>query len=57
MGNILSYFLGITVQVGILFVLIAVGIIISKLKVVTKTGIDQIVDILLYVVTPCLIVD
>ena len=44
-------------QVGILFVLIAVGIIISKLKVVTKTGIDQIVDILLYVVTPCLIVD
>lgn len=57
MDNILSYFFGITVQVGILFVLIAVGVIIAKLKVVTKTGVDQIVDILLYAVTPCLIVN
>lgn len=57
MDNILSYFLSITVQVGILFVLIAVGMVITKLKVVTKTGVDQIVDVLLYVVTPCLIVD
>ena len=41
MGNILNYFLGITVQVGILFVLIAVGIIISKLKVVTKKALTR----------------
>ncbi len=57
MGELLSYCSGVALQVGILFVLIFVGILITKFKIVNKTGIDQIIDILLYIVTPCLIVD
>lgn len=57
MGNIFSYLAGVSSQVGILFVLIFVGIIITKAKLIRESGVGQIVDILLYAVTPCLIVN
>lgn len=55
--GLFDYLLNVAVQVGILFVLIGVGMLLTKLKVFSKLGIDQIIDVLLYAVTPCLIVD
>jgi hypothetical protein len=43
-------------QVGILFILISVGLIIAKIKWVDETGLVQLTTILLYVVTPCVII-
>lgn len=57
MNDVLQNVLSVATQVGILFILIVVGMLITKFKIVTKKGIDQIIDILLYVVTPCLIVN
>lgn len=57
MIELLSYCTDVAIQVGILFILIGVGVAVAKIKMITKIGIDQIIDILLYVVTPCLIID
>ena len=47
----------VAIQVGILFVLIFAGLLMGKYKVVNKVGIDQFTDFLLYIITPCLIVN
>ncbi len=43
-------------QVSILFVLIAVGFIGGKLKLITEEGVSSITNIVLYIVTPCVII-
>jgi len=45
------------VQVMIVFVLLALGYVLSKSGMVKDSGLKQITDILLYVVTPCLLVN
>ena len=55
--GLFDYFINVASQVGILFVLIGVGMVLTRLKIFSKQGIDQIIDVLLYAVTPCLIVD
>lgn len=44
-------------QVLILFVLIAVGVIAQKLKILTPDGVKSITELMLYVVTPCLFIN
>ena len=44
-------------QVMIIFVLLALGFTLSKIGMVKDSGLKQITDVLLYVVTPCLIVN
>lgn len=44
-------------QVLILFILIAIGFAGGKLKFITKNGVACITDIMLYIVTPCVIVN
>lgn len=55
--SILNYLSDVSLQVGILFVLIFVGMVLTRFKVFTKSGAEQMVDVLLYIVTPCLIVN
>ena len=45
------------VQVMIIFMLLALGFVLTRIKVVTDAGLKQITDILLYTVTPCLLVN
>ncbi|MDP4132811.1 MAG: AEC family transporter [Bacillota bacterium] len=49
--------LNVTTQVVIIFLLMAVGFVLSKMKIVTETGVKQMTDILLFVVTPCVLVN
>ena len=44
-------------QVIILFVLIAVGFICNKTKLIGKTTVKQLTDFVLYIVTPCVIIN
>ncbi|MDD2375100.1 MAG: hypothetical protein PHD23_07075, partial [Eubacteriales bacterium] len=44
-------------QVVILFLLIAVGLIMAKVKWVDDNGIRQMTQLLLMIVTPCVIID
>jgi len=44
-------------QVAILFALIGVGALLRRLKLITEQSIDGMVNVLLLIVTPCLIVD
>ncbi|MDP4119219.1 MAG: AEC family transporter, partial [Bacillota bacterium] len=44
-------------QVIIIFLLIAVGFFLAKLKLLSRKGIDQFTTLLLYVVTPCVLVN
>lgn len=57
----MTEFLGYTSTVGmnvlILFIMIAVGFIISKKKLINADGAAQITNILLYLVTPCVIIN
>ncbi len=50
-------FLVVGQQVLILFILIAIGFMGGKLKFITKEGVSCITDIMLYIVTPCVIVN
>ncbi len=50
-------FLVVGQQVLILFILIAIGFAGGKLKFITKEGVSCITDIMLYIVTPCIIVN
>ncbi len=51
-----SYMGTVSFQVLILFIMIAVGFIISKAKMINENGAAQITNILLYIVTPCVII-
>ena len=44
-------------QVAILFVLIGVGAVMRRCRLVSTTGVESLVNLLVIVVTPCLIVD
>lgn len=48
---------GVVLQVGILFVLIFAGGVATKCKWIDRHGVDVMINILLYLVTPCLIID
>ena len=45
------------VQVVIIFILLALGYGVTKAGMVKDSGLKQITDILLYVVTPCLLIN
>lgn len=47
----------VAVQVLIMFILIFVGFVMSKNKLITETGAKQITNILLMVVTPCVLIN
>lgn len=47
----------VTQQVAVIFLLILVGLVMTKKKFLTQTGIDQITSLLLSVVTPCVLVN
>ena len=57
MFEILTYGMTVAQQVAILFILILIGYFIAKFKLMNRTGIDQIIDILLYIVTPLVIIN
>ncbi len=57
MNDFLVNALSLVNQVAILFVLIAAGFICTKTKLIIDKSKDGIVNILLYAVTPCLIID
>lgn len=44
-------------QVLIIFVLLMLGVVLTKIGMIKDSGLKQITDILLYVVTPCLVVN
>lgn len=50
-------FLVVGQQILILFILIAIGFTGAKLKFITKDGVSSITDIMLYIVTPCVIIN
>lgn len=52
-----SYFFKVGTQVFILFILIGVGFICGKAKFMTNRTAKQLTDIILYIVTPCVIID
>ena len=52
-GNILT----VGNQVIILFVLIAVGVILGKKKVLSDNAVKGMTDLVLYAVTPCVIIN
>lgn len=52
----LSSMLLVTEKVGILFLMIAVGYICSRTRMITSRGASQMTSLLMYVVCPCLIV-
>lgn len=53
----LNSFLTVGEQVLVLFVLIAVGLICGKTKIINETGSKVMADIVLYFVTPCVIIN
>lgn len=56
-GSMLTSFLSVGQQVVILFILISVGFITAKKKVFTKESIANLATFILYVVTPCVIIE
>lgn len=44
-------------QVVVLFILIAVGVLLSKLNILTGQGVKVMTDVVLYAVTPCVIIN
>ena len=57
MNDFLNSALTLAGQVVILFVLMAVGFIATKTKLITEKSIPSFVNVLLYIVTPCLIIN
>lgn len=53
----LSSFLTVGEQVLVLFILIGIGFVCSKLKLINENGSKVMADVVLYVVTPCVIVN
>lgn len=53
----LNSFLTVSQQVLILFILIAVGYVCGKTKLINETGSKVMTDVVLYFVTPCVIID
>ena len=53
----LSSFFDVGTQVLALFILIAVGALLSKLRIITEKGARSMTDVVLYAVTPCVIVN
>lgn len=49
-------FIGVLTQVIILFILILTGVVLAKGKVLTDSGVKSITDMVLYTVTPCVII-
>ena len=56
MADLSLYFAEVATQVGVMFLLIAVGFVLTHLKVITGKGAKQITDIVLYAVTPAVII-
>ena len=55
MQELLLYGQGVATQVAVIFVLIAIGILLIRLKLISETGARVITDVLLYAVTPAVI--
>ena len=53
----LSSFLDVGAQVLVLFILIAVGALLTKLGMITEQGSRSMTDVVLYAVTPCVIIN
>lgn len=53
----LTSFLDVGTQVVVLFILIAVGALLSKLGLITEQGARSMTDVVLYAVTPCVIIN
>lgn len=53
----LTSFLDVGTQVLVLFILIAVGALLSKLGMITEKGARSMTDVVLYAVTPCVIIN
>ena len=49
-------FIGVLTQVIILFILILTGVVLAKGKVLTDSGVKSMTDMVLYTVTPCVII-
>ena len=56
MADLSLYFAEVATQVGVMFLLISVGFVLTHLKVITGKGAKQITDIVLYAVTPAVII-
>jgi len=56
MQDFINYGITVAEQVGILFIMVFAGVFISKKKMINKEGVDQMVNVLLYLVAPCIIV-
>ncbi len=54
--NMINSFLTVSEQVVILFILIAVGFVCGKTKLITDAGSKVMTDVVLYFVTPCVII-
>ena len=52
----MQMFLEILSQVGVLLILIAVGFVFAKVKMINETGAKVMTDVVLYAATPCVIV-
>lgn len=57
MDAMIDGFLNVGVQVAALFVLIAVGVLLTKLNIIRENGVGVMTDIVLYAVTPCVIIN
>lgn len=55
MGELLSYAANVSTQVAILFIMIGVGFVLSKVKMIKKDGAAEMTNLLLYIVTPCVV--
>lgn len=55
MGDLLLYFRGVATQVAVIFVLIAVGVLLTCRRLIRESGARVITDVLLYAVTPAVI--
>ncbi len=55
MEYLISYFTNVSTQVIVFFILICIGVLLTKAKVLTSVGAKQITDIVIYFVTPAVI--
>ena len=53
----LSSFVDVSAQVLVLFILIGVGALLTKLEMITEQGARTMTDVVLYAVTPCVIIN
>ena len=56
MAHLINYFLNVSTQVVILFILICIGFFLTKKNILTADGSKQITDIVIYFVTPAVII-